>query len=390
MSDDNQIFIDEITQLRLLYSIRDNMQRYSKGERTRLLPGAEKPQLVAENIVNTYFALLKATRTTNQSANVEKQIINHIMQQVNNIEFSFNPHEYHTTSRKEDDVRKKETETVKKNNKLVNDIKKAIEQELKNRNKKGNDEYLLDAIPSDIEISKDNGIEYFTIRFADINEPLKIRVRTYGDIKGSSYYLIGSKKKEGLNNSLYKALSQAGKLILTEKQTSQKSSKKYSPSEYKKIAKIVDDEQIKKELEVFNDLSFDDQSRFIEAIKKRKEYYEFKKQAQKSVSEYTDKLKQVGVLDDESKIDKYGKLVNKLFTIPMLVAHKKSELEGKEYSEVDTKHNFIINYLASNKDFWNIYTKKGIEKDNENHSPYEKLLIKFTGNKNTLSSQKRT
>ena len=173
MSEDNNLFMDEITGLRLLHSFRENMQSHSAGEREKEFPSGERLS-ITDNIISAYLALLKKLKTQEQISSSEKKITDFIYQKLQEIKDDFNPFDYKTTDKKEDKSREKDKKEVDAHNKLVKKIKERIKTEIKGREKTTKEKGIsIDDEPVSISIVLDQkrNCELYSIKFSQKSDP---------------------------------------------------------------------------------------------------------------------------------------------------------------------------------------------------------------------------
>lgn len=371
MSENGPVFIDEITELRLLNSARENMQIFSQGTRIQDLPDGNK-RLIADNIISTYFAIMKRLKTQEESSNNENNLVDYIHNVVKNIEYDFNPYKYRTTDKEEDKARKKDKESVKEHNDLVKGLRTAIKAELTNFHKQGKrSEYSADAeILSAEVLQRENGKEYFVITFADNEKPLDILVASKGNKVGSYYNLQNGSTKNGLSNTLYEKIKKQGKVIMVDKQNSAEVGTKYTASQYKTKSGLKDKEHaelLKNELVILNSLSKSDQEAFLKELAKRKEFLSKKAKMLDKLSEYKKVLAQKGSANTLEALSEYSRIINNLMLLPEELAKEKGE-------DLDFRNKFVSEYIASDDKFWKKYTEKEDGK-REDHGYYDKKLI---------------
>lgn len=380
MSEDNSNIMDEIFQLRLMYTIRENMQRYFRGEKIRQMPEGQPSQLTSDNIMSAYFALLKKVKSEQETEKTEQRLVNYIYQEVNKIEYKIDYESFHSTDKKEDKNRKKNIEKVAKNNNTIKRLEKEIQQEIICRRNANKTTISQDAKPISVSIVKnDKGKEDFVVKF-DENDQLLI-IPIYKNKKGNygSYYTLSGDIK-GIGNVTYKELKEKGEISLKQ-QTTQNIGKKYTLSSYKKLSSVKDEKLIEREIDFINTLTASDQKRFIaEALAKREKFFQIKDKALQEVVKYTDKLKNMDLSEDPEKVNKYSDLIKKLFSIPGAIVKTKSEMNGKQNeTEYDVKDNFVSNYMASNDAFWAYFSEK--INNYRNQSRFENQMQHFVERK---------
>ena len=242
---DKTDIMDEILQLRLMYSIRDNMQSYYQGEKVRQMPEDQPNQLISDNIMSAYFALLKKFKSGQDVEKIERELVDYVYRETEKIEFNIDYAKFHTTDKKSDNVRQDDIEKTEKNNKLVLRLEKEIAKELECRREMGKTDIPQGFVPTSISIVKnEKDKEYFVINFVGCESPLKIPICT--NLRhtqyGSSYALSG--KIKGLGNISYKDIKEKGEILLTT-QTAKDAGKVYTSSSYKRLSGLTDSKQIK-------------------------------------------------------------------------------------------------------------------------------------------------
>lgn len=381
MNDNNQDFLDEIIKLRLLHSLRENMQRYSRGEREISMPDGST-QIVANNIIETYFAILKKQKTQEDIFNTDKRLIDYVYNVIKQNSYPFNPQEYKTTKAAEDKARNNDAEKVRKRNILIENIKKAIIAEIEHKNEKDKREgrpiiFSINDEPISISLSSEKinprSVGYFEIKFANKEEPLKINIYTNGKQFGSMYGL----SDKGLGNDIYNGLLKEGEgeFILTKQSQSSSVGKHYSPAEYKRLSGIKDSKQYGPELEVLKSLCASDQEKFLEGLKKRKTFLGLKEKLLAEVSKYYDKFKKLKKIDTLQDLYKYSNLIKELLEKPL-------ELEVEGRPPYDVKDKLISSFLPLDNETWGNYSKNHTD-EREEHSYYEKLIIHMLNSKNS-------
>lgn len=363
MTEEDTDIMDEILQMRLMYAIRDNMQRYYRGEKIRQMPEGQSSQFTADNVMSAYFALLKKTKSEEEAEGIEKQIVDHVYDEVKKIEFGIDYPSFHTTDRAADLMPEKNIEENPKNNKFVKKINDKIRQELEYRRKTDKSSGPQDAEPISISVAKsEKGYDIFRIEFAESDIPLDIMI--YHNNKGTKYGTYAAlnnkddKKGLSLNQEDYSELIKKGNISL-KGQKIQNAGKKYTKSEYKNISGLTDDSLIAKEVEFINGLTKTDQERFIkEAVKQRKDFNEKKNNYLKQVETYEDKLKSIDISEDPKKVDEYGALIKKLFFIPAMAAKTEAEMggTGKGLNQ-ELRDSFVTGDMVSKDEFWEYFYK---------------------------------
>ncbi len=371
MNDSNIDFLDEIIKLRLLHSLRENMQRYSRGEREISMPDGST-QIIADNIIETYFAILKKQKTQENIFNTDKKLIDYVYNVIKKTSYPFNPQEYKTTKAAEDKARNDDAEEVEKRNTLVENIKKAIVAEIQHRINNQKNDFSIDDEPISISLVTENvssrTAEYFEIKFANKEEPLKIKIWTKKELFGSIYNLTESKRyKDGLSNKIYNDLLKEGEFSLTKQSQSSSVGKHYNPTEYKRLSGIKDSKQYEPELKVLNSLCASDQEKFLEGLKKRKTFLGLKEKLLVEVSKYYDKFKELKKIDTLQDLYRYSNLMKELLEKPLEL-----EIEGKPLHDIKDK--LISSFLPLDNDTWGNYSKNHTDK-REEHSYYEKLIL---------------
>lgn len=367
MNDSNIDFLDEIIKLRLLHSLRENMQRYSRGEREISMPDGST-QIIADNIIETYFAILKKQKTQENIFNTDKKLIDYVYNVIKQTSYPFNPQEYKTTKAAEDKARNDDAEQVRKRNILIENIKKAIVAEIEHAKKKNKELiFSIDDEPISISLSSEKinprSVGYFEIKFANKEEPLKINIYTNGKQFGSMYGL----SDKGLGNTIYEALAKEKEISLTKQSQSSSVGKHYNPTEYKRLSGIKDPKQYVSELKVLNSLCASDQEKFLEGLKKRKTFFGLKEKLLVEVSKYYDKFKELKKIDTLQDLYKYSNLMKELLEKPLEL-----EIEGKPLHDIKDK--LISSFLPLDNDTWGNYSKNHTD-EREEHSYYEKLIL---------------
>ena len=293
-------YIATLQMLRNLYDVRFFMQTYAKGKMTENL---------RENLLSAY-ALLADT------PEIRKAAVDLIKSQVEEAEF--NPLSYKRTMAKEDKQAQKLLQKNKEQNKTVYLLCRQLKEELEHQQKQGKlTDISTDARPLKVWLENNAGKESFMVAFEGVNEPVAFKVRTY---KNKHFSLLGAATfnkenfgKVGLNQKSYAAIAETEDktLELVYADDAGNRGKKYSVVAYKKFLgmniKDILPQKYEKELEILNSLPVEDQQKFLEGVKKRKQKQQDNLAFFKALDEYPDAVK---LLSQSGKLKRLFKTGN--------------------------------------------------------------------------------
>lgn len=256
---ENKLIVDKITTLRLLYNVRNNMQKYAAGQET--------PQ-ICQNLIEGYSVF---SEDKNLSQKVQKLISSHVANVV------FNPYAFKTTSKEDDKKQQKAVKKSAEQNKATVLLQKQIIEELKYQQSRGK---MTDVPENAVFEAISANEEAFIVKVGGREEPLKFPVKQN---KGKHFSLLGVKAltdksyaKKGFDEKTFQFLSalEDKGFVLEVADDVKNVGKKYSPSQYKSYLGLGAKDELsaeqKKELEILNTLSATDQANFIVGVKKRK------------------------------------------------------------------------------------------------------------------------
>ena len=256
---ENKLIVDKIVTLRLLHTLRSNMQKFALGQTT--------PQICR--------ALIEGYSLFCQDENLSAKIRTLIASYVETA--PFNPNAFKTTTVKED---KKQQQNVKKSaaqNRAVALLQKQIAEELAYQHSLGK----MTDVPENAQFESISAHDAsFEVKIAGRDDPLVFNIKIY---KGKHITALGFRAltdtkyaKQGFDEKTFKLLQGLGEqgFELEKSAKVENLGKKYSSSQYKSFLGLKAQDELsaeqKHELEILNKLAAADQSRFILAVKKRR------------------------------------------------------------------------------------------------------------------------
>ncbi len=254
----NKLIVDEITTLRLLLGLRENMQKYSCGSRE---------PLVVKNLLQGYALFADA-------AEVNAKIFDIISQQL--VPTTFNPYAFKSCDADEHKKQKKQADKNQEKNKSSSLVRKQLLQELEYQHSLGKmSDVSLEADFRSIRLTPDAFLVFVENRQEPLIFPLRQRNGKYFSTLGTKAVSNPAFAKKGFDNNTYKLLLSLGDdgLKLIDPSKKLLVSQKYSATQYKsylgldKSSKLNDEQQ--KELDILNSLLPLEQKRFILAVKER-------------------------------------------------------------------------------------------------------------------------
>ena len=359
MSVDFSVF-DDLTTLRILYHMRKNVQKYSQGDKS-----PENNKLILEA-----FAVL-SVKDDETKEKIDNIILSAIKSRIAKVPFS--PLAYKKQETKEDKKAKTQNKNNKKHNAAMDKIKKQIYEEIKIA--KNQEKYKdLPNDPELVSISISDDERKFLLQIAERDTPVELKLIKYKTKifsgAGMADFNKGGQPKNGINNSTYKAIIEAGKegLIFETKEVSEKNNKKYTEAKYKTFLGMPKGNSLsethKKELEILNSLSsVEEQNAFISGL-----------------LEYVNKSK-----NNKALIEKIEKTEDKLALITDIKTFEKllADYKADDFGAI-VQENFINNIVLKDKaNIWQHFTQKGAE-NSEYYSDYEKKLINVISRNNEL------